>query len=272
MAESPIFYTPGDEPNLESAAAMARRVYRFFHRELAWERRRIIPGLTLAAVKVTFRDPPEDRTPETLEAEHMWMSDVSFDGRRITATLLNNPDTLKSVREGQTLSVAPKDVCDWMYVVGDEVCGGFTIDAMRAGMSRSQRKAHDAAWGFDFGPVGIVDVVPRSFVGQKPARSGWFGGKPDPQDYAELTQTEHPMSVNMRDSLEEQLQQTPDFLTQTDDRGFNLLHDLALAGSADGVDVCLKAGADPSATTAAGLTALDLARSLGWPKVEQRLR
>ena len=30
MASSPIFYTPGDEPNLKSAAAMARRVYCFF--------------------------------------------------------------------------------------------------------------------------------------------------------------------------------------------------------------------------------------------------
>ena len=173
----------------------------FFHRELAWERRRIIPGLTLAAVKVTFRDPPRSRTSDTLDAEHMRMSDVGFDERHLTATLLNDPDTLKSVREGQTLTVAPKDVCDWLCVVGDEVCGGFTIDAMRSGMSRSERKAHDAAWGFDFGPVGIVDVVPRSYGGRKPARSGWLGGKPRPQDYAELTRTEHPMSVNMREPL-----------------------------------------------------------------------
>ena len=50
-------------------------------------------------------------------------------------------------------------------------------------------------------------------------------------------------------------------------RGWTLLHQEALAGSAATVKVLLEAGADPNARTDDGITPLELARSLGWEKV-----
>ena len=79
------------------------------------------------------------------------------------------------------------------------------------------------------------------------------------------------MSVNMRPSLEQTLTEDPDFVHQTDDHGYNFLHQLSLAGSLDGVDVCLKHGADPKTAAPNGMTAFKLAKSLGWKRVMARL-
>ena len=80
------------------------------------------------------------------------------------------------------------------------------------------------------------------------------------------------MSVNMRDSFEQTLTENPDFVHEADDRGYNFLHQLSLAGSLDGVDVCLKHGADPKKPAPNGMTPLALAKSLGWKRVMARLQ
>ena len=144
------------------------------------------------------------------------------------------------------MTIAGKQICDWMYVIGGSVYGGFTVDLLRSRMGKGERKQHDQAWGFDFGDVGVVNLVPPSMLGRLRRRREVccrcsVGAKSEPQDYAVVAATEHPMSVNMRESLEQTLTETPGFLQDTDDHGFTFLHQLALAGSLDGVDVCLKA-------------------------------
>lgn len=277
-SESPIFYTPGDDPAMEQASAKARETFRFFWREMAWERRRIIPGCEVSAVKAAFADPPEvrARNPDGLEVEHMWISEVDFDGQQIYGTLLNSPDSLQSYQEGDQVEIPMQQLSDWMYVVSGEVCGGFTVDLMRSRMGKAERAQHDQAWGLDFGEVGIVNVVPPEFLGagagkKKGLFSSLSKSKPVPQDYAALAAMEHPMSVNMRESLDKALTENPEFLTDPDDRGFTFLHQLALAGSYDGVDVCLQHGADPKQPATNGMTPYALAKSLGWTKVMARL-
>ena len=84
-SESPIFKSPGEDAEMEQAAAKARQTFRFFWREMAWEQRRIVPGLELAAVKGAFSDPLEIRAenPGGFEVEHMWLLEVDFDGRQL---------------------------------------------------------------------------------------------------------------------------------------------------------------------------------------------
>jgi uncharacterized protein YegJ (DUF2314 family) len=45
------------DPEMQRAYESARATFRYFWREVAWERRRIIPALSLAAVKAPFSDP-----------------------------------------------------------------------------------------------------------------------------------------------------------------------------------------------------------------------
>ncbi|WP_236615600.1 DUF2314 domain-containing protein [Rhodopirellula europaea] len=276
---SPVFHTPGNDSEMKEAAAKARKTFRYFWREMSWERRRIIPGLELSAVKATFTDPPELRSedPDALECEHMWLMDVDFDGRKIEGTLINAPSSLQSVHESDRVRIPGRQLCDWMYVTLGEVYGGFTVDLMRSRMSNAERKQHDQAWGFDFGEVGMVNLVPPDYIGETTVKKkGLFArfSHPEvkPQDYAKVAENEHPMSINMRESLDETLTENSDLLNEADDNGYTFLHQLALAGSLDGVDVCLKHGADPNGVAENGMTPYTLAKCLGWKRVMARLQ
>lgn len=277
---SPIFMSESGDTEMEQAAAKARQTFKYFWREMAWEYRRIIPGLELAAVKASFSDPPEIRAQNEggLEVEHMWLLDVDFDGRQIQGTLINSPHSLKSFKEGDRVTVKGKQLFDWMYVSGGDVYGGFTVDLLRSRMGKGERKQHDKAWGFDFGEVGVVPLVPPEYIGDPPLKKkkGFFSlkgeSKSAPQDYAKVAAAEHPMSVNMRESLDTALTDDPQMVHQADDRGYNFLHQLSLAGSWDGVDVCLKHGADPNKVAPNGMNPFALAKCLGWKRVMERLQ
>ncbi len=268
--ESPVYLSKEDDAEMEAASAKSRQTFRYFWRELSWEYRRIIPGLDLACVKVAFSDPPETANPETPNVEQMWVSDVQFDGQTVKGTLLNSPNWLTSVSEGDSVSVKPSEVNDWMYAISGIVYGGYTVNLLRSRMGKGERKQHDSAWGMNFGDPNQIRLVPINFVPGKSKPSFFarlLGAKEEIVTAQEAAQHEHPMSENMGDSLDEAIQSDASMLTGTDDNGFNMLHQLSLAGSAKGVGVMLKHGADPNAKTGNGMTPLRLAKSLGWKKV-----
>ena len=259
---SKVFLHDAADPDMQRARDDARRTFRYFWRELAWERRRIIPGLDVACVKAPFSDGgPPARSGNRPAVEEMWISDIDFDGRAVTGKLLNRPNWLTSVREGDAVRLPLDRISDWMYVIAGEVFGAHTVQLMRARMDRAQRAQHDQAWGLNFGDPATVRLVPEP---KRPAGLKGLFTKPRPDA---ALHGDHPMSINMGPSLKEQVRQDPSFLTAHDDRGWTTLHDLALAGSSTGVRILLEAGADPRSRTADGRTPADLARSLGWDDV-----
>lgn len=240
----------------------ARQTFRYFWREVAWERRRIIPALNLACVKAPFSDDTSgtDDT-ENPRVEHMWISEVDFDGLTVTGTLLNAPNRLTSISEGDFVGIALEDISDWMYVIDGEVFGAHTVNLMRARMGHQERQSHDGAWGLNFGDPSKIRLIPE------PKKQGgilqsWFGKAAAP----DLT-AEHPMSINMAASLKEQLAKDPSLLNSADEYGWTLLHQEALAGSAPTVKVLLDAGANRNAKNNLGMTPLQLAQSLRWDAV-----
>ncbi len=80
------------------------------------------------------------------------------------------------------------------------------------------------------------------------------------------------MSINMGDSLREQLKSMPEYVHQSDDRGWTLLHSESLAGNLTSVRILVEQGADPSLKTNDGETALELAGILGWDHVIEFLK
>jgi uncharacterized protein YegJ (DUF2314 family) len=153
---------------LERAGAKARQSFGIFWREMTWERRRIVPALDLAAIKVAFSDPPAARGKNAggMEVEQMWVLDVEFDGRQLKGTLINTPRSLTSYHEGDRVTISGKQLMDWMYTIEGDVFGGFAIDVLRSRMSARERQQHDDAWGFDFGDVGVVTLVPPGYIGE----------------------------------------------------------------------------------------------------------
>lgn len=270
MADS--VYFGADDEQMKQAVKYARKTFKFFLRETSWERRRIIPGLDLAAVKLSFKT---DKKPlfgkaNVPETEHMWAIEPVFDGKNIAGTLINKPKWVKGLKAGKPTGGPIDMFSDWMYVVGGRVYGGFTVDAMRRAMDPQEREQHDAAWGLDFGTPGQVLLAPEltkdedgeATYAYENTNAGFTIDR-----RGELAKTSHPMDLNMRESLEQTIQKQPEFAHQVDEIGMTILHDEAMCGNDQTVAVLLKHGADKSARNQHGQTPLDLAKLMGWPRV-----
>jgi uncharacterized protein YegJ (DUF2314 family) len=257
---SRVFMFDNSDPEMQRAYENARASFRYFWREVSWERRRIIPALDLACVKAPFCDDEQGtRSKDTPEVEHMWLSEIDFDGQVVSGVLLNAPNWLKTVKKGDSARIPLGQINDWMYVISGEVFGAYTVNLLRSRMGRQQRQEHDSAWGLNFGDPGKSRVVPEPNKGGGLLKN-WFGKR-------QTDLQEHPMSEAMASSLKEQLAKDPSLVASKDDRGWAFLHQEALAGNFATVKVLLEAGADPNAVTNHGMTPVQLARSLGWDKV-----
>jgi len=257
---SQVFMFDNSDARMQRAYENARATFRYFWREIAWERRRIVPALDLACVKAPFSDGEHGtRAKDAPDVEHMWLSDVDFDGQFVTGVLLNAPNWLKTVKEGDSAQVPVGQISDWMYAIRDEVFGAYTVNLLRSRMGRHERYEHDAAWGLNFGDPHQIRVTP-----QQGNRTGllkrWFGNRRADTD-------EHPMSEGMALKLKDQLKDNPSLVDARDDRGWTFLHHEALAGNMATVTVLLEADADRNAVTNHGMTPLQLAESLGWARV-----
>ena len=237
-----------DDAEMQRAFASARETFRYFWREVAWDKRRIVQGMEFAYVKAAFS--------AGAEVEYMWLSEIEFDGQYVNGVLVNAPRHVDS-RKGDPARVLPSLISDWMFGWDGQVYGGYTVQAMRAWMGAAERRDHDQAWGMNFGDPSAVKVRPRPNGG---VLRQLFGRR-DPET------DEHPMSAGMAVQLKKQLAQNPSMATEKDARGWTLLHDEALAGNVDTVKVLLDAGADRTGVTEHGMTPAQLAASLGWTKV-----
>ena len=272
-----IFFSPDPDKDeeMQHEIERAHETFRYFLRELVWENRRIVPALGLACVKVPFCDPPsaKKRKSDEPQVEQMWVNEISFDGKLVKGVLINSPNWLKSVEQGDDVEVPIQGISDWMYSVDDRVYGAYTVNLMRKRMNRGERKQHDNAWGLDFGDPEVIHVVPLDWAGKPAAKPGLLGKlfgstpKEEPIDPA----CEHPMAINMADSLKKHLKENPGSATEGDERGWTHLHDMSVAGSEVAVSILLKHGADANAATTDGVTPLQIAKTLGWKKIAKLL-
>ncbi|MDJ1497954.1 DUF2314 domain-containing protein [Cytophagaceae bacterium DM2B3-1] len=242
MIENNIIYASGNDPEMIKAFEKAQQTFKYFWRELNWEFRRIVPALDLACVKIAFM---QEVSREEPIVEYMWINDIGFDGDTVTGTLINDPDLLTNVKNGDFIDVPLGQVSDWLFASNGKTYGGFTIQLMRSRMLPEELKEHDEAWGLDFGDYNDIEVV----SGQK--------GHPE-------NLVEHPMSVNMKDKLIDFLKQYPQEISHKDESGYTLLHRETVAGNRTSVEVLLQSGADVHTRTHSGKTALDFARQLEW--------
>ena len=242
------YFASEDSPAMLEARRRARESFPFFWRELSWEYRRIVPGLNFSAIKLPFAVP----NPRDGEApvEHMWVGEVEFDGQTVSGVLLNSAHAIPGLIEGTPVSASLSQLDDWVCTSRGVLCGGFTVQAMRAAMAADERKAHDEAWGLPFPAPELCNITPYA-VDRPEALTGvsrlWKKAPPSPglhydDALAHARANEHPMSENMRESMANDLQSQPQMATQLFD-GWTLLHKDALGGNLTPVQVLLAAGA-----------------------------
>lgn len=261
-----VYWTTTNDAEIDAAGQRSRDTFRYFVREVSWERRRAQPALDLAAVKIAFG---EQASPdaETI-VEHLWIGEADFDGVTVRGRLLNDPKHAQSVRRGVGVQVPFDQITDWMYAIDGRAYGGFSVNLLRSRMSDENRAAHDASWGLEFSEPYDVAVVPdRTRIEKR----GILGRKKQVTVVADLA-AEHPMALTVAQSLHQRLAKDPGLAHRRDARGWTHVHELALAGSTACVEAFLDRGANPSARTNHDMTPAQLAASVGWPEVVALLR
>lgn len=244
-----IFYAKQDE-KLREATLNAQKNFNHFWRELYWEYRRIIPGHDFAMIKIPF----EQNVPEETEplVEHMWINNIHFDGEQVFGELVNAPNYLTNISKGEKVTKSIEEIGDWMISIEGKTYGGFTVQAMRSGMSEKERRNHDKAWRLDFGDYNEILLVHKQ--------------KENPENLVE-----HPMSKNMAEKMKEFLQENPNEISEPDGNGLTLLHKEAIAGNKTGIEILLALGADKTKKSRNGKTALEYAESMNWGHLKELL-
>jgi uncharacterized protein YegJ (DUF2314 family) len=74
------------------------------------------------------------------KVEHIWLTEVSFDGHLFHGKVDNEPVDIKGARLGQEVSVAANEISDWMYVEDGRLVGGYTIAAMLQHMTPAEKQ------------------------------------------------------------------------------------------------------------------------------------
>ena len=234
-----------ESPQMLEAFEKAQKTFKYFWRELYWERRRIIPALDFAYIKVGFH---QKKLLKGLVTEFMWVNVFSFDGVSLVGVLDNQPQKLTNVKIGEEIHIPLDEVCDWIFSSNGKAYGGFTIHVLRAEMDEQTKQQHDSAWGLDFGSSDNILLV--------------YDQEEKPENLIE-----HPMSINMKEKIKEFLEKYPDELQNRDELGYTMLHAEAIAGNKTSIEVLLEKGADVNAKTNSGHTALDFAKKFEWDHI-----
>ena len=82
------------------------------------------------------------------EVEHIWLENVTYDGKKFQGKIGNEPLHLRNISLGDEVSVIPKDISDWMFVENGKLVGGFTLRVLRNQMSGEERKKFDESIPF----------------------------------------------------------------------------------------------------------------------------
>lgn len=234
--ENKITYHKGDDPEFLAAFERARKTFPAFWYQVALDFNRIIPALSMAAAKAEFSDDPND--PDA-PVEHMWVGDIRYDGREIRGSLLNDPNELTSVSEGDEVSFPLSRLSDWLCVVMDDVYGGHSIQVTRSRMSPEERASYDEAWGMDFPPPPEVRIPERT------------------------PEMENTIATHLRTALD----QDPSIVSTVLDDGMTHLHYEAIYGRLPTAKLLVERGANPKAKCDQGWTPADYARAIGWAEI-----
>lgn len=72
--------------------------------------------------------------------EHIWIADVSYDGKAFSGTIANEPVDVKNLEFGQRVTIPVSEVTDWMLVQDGKLVGGYTLRVLLKRMSPEERE------------------------------------------------------------------------------------------------------------------------------------
>jgi uncharacterized protein YegJ (DUF2314 family) len=76
----------------------------------------------------------------TSNGEFFWLAGLKQDGDRYTASINNEPVSIRNVSNGQTIAFGKNDIADWMYMEDGKMNGNFTACPALKNAPEAQRK------------------------------------------------------------------------------------------------------------------------------------
>ncbi len=80
--------------------------------------------------------------------EHIWLRDVTYDGKVLHGVVDNVPVEVKNVRLDAKTSAAPGEISDWMYLEKGRLVGGYTIRVLYRSLSPAEKRKFEKQAGF----------------------------------------------------------------------------------------------------------------------------
>jgi uncharacterized protein YegJ (DUF2314 family) len=133
-----LTFVPEDDSAMVAAITRVRSTVATFVQRLSHR----TGNRSFASVKLPLRE------GETVE--HVWISDVRFDGGRFYGRIDNDVQSVKGWRLGDTVSVPADSISDWLIVDDSVASGGYSIRVLHDKMSTRERAEWDAASPYRF--------------------------------------------------------------------------------------------------------------------------
>lgn len=126
-----VIVVPDTDPRMRAAIDSARASAPRFMRILTAPS----PRNVLLTIKVPLSD--------GRSTEHVWISDLRVRADSIEGTIDNDVKSVSGFARGQLVRVPTDSLSDWMAITGGRVLGGFSLRALREGMSPDERQRFD---------------------------------------------------------------------------------------------------------------------------------
>ncbi|WP_276680694.1 DUF2314 domain-containing protein [Empedobacter brevis] len=88
--------------------------------------------------------------PKSELKEGIWVSDIVNDNDTFKGIVNSTPQYIKELKAGDTITIDPNKIGDWMYYKGDKMIGGFTIKYLRSKLDDKQRAEFDKQYKVKF--------------------------------------------------------------------------------------------------------------------------
>lgn len=136
QAAPPIVRVAAKDPQMEKAIADARQSVGKF----------IVALQSPTAKQSGFSVKKPFKTAQGVE--HIWLSEVSFDGQKFKGRVANAPARVKGVKLGDAATVGKNEISDWYYLDSGKLIGGQSIRLLYSRLPPRAQKIFDAQAGF----------------------------------------------------------------------------------------------------------------------------
>jgi uncharacterized protein YegJ (DUF2314 family) len=99
-------------------------------------------GQNRFAIKKPFKDGKS--------VEYMWLASPSFDGKKFSGRLDNEPVSVKTVKKGQIVTVTKDEIADWFYIDKNKLIGGYSIRVLHSRMTAAEQKEFESNSDYKF--------------------------------------------------------------------------------------------------------------------------